>query len=79
MFSRFQEVEPLPNVVSVVFREGGRSISFDAGSIELAIGDLVVVDSVRGNDFGRVVGVASGLSGDRSHVISSALSGRDGG
>ena len=55
----------MPNVVRVVFREGGKVYKFDAGSIELAIGDLVVVDSVRGNDFGRVVGVASGLSGDR--------------
>ncbi len=45
----------MPNLVSVVFREGGKIYQFDAGEIEVACGDLVVVDTARGSDFGRVV------------------------
>jgi len=42
-------------ICSVVFRGGGRVYQFSAGDLELAPGDGVVVDTTRGNDFGRVV------------------------
>jgi len=45
----------VPNVVSVVFRGGGKVYQFAAGSLELEAGDGVVVDTSRGNDFGHVV------------------------
>jgi cell fate regulator YaaT (PSP1 superfamily) len=60
----------VPNVVSVVFREGGKLYHFEVHDLELAIGDMVVVDTARGSDFGRVVkapqempveGLAAGL------------------
>jgi cell fate regulator YaaT (PSP1 superfamily) len=41
--------------VSVVFRGGGKVYQFDAGSLDLAPGDQVVVDTARGVDLGRVV------------------------
>lgn len=46
----------MPNVVNVVFRDGGKIYQFDAGAIVTAAGDLVVVDTARGTDFGRIVG-----------------------
>ena len=45
----------MPRIASVVFRGGGRVYQFNAGSLELAPGDGVVVDTTRGADFGRVV------------------------
>ena len=45
----------MPRICSVVFRGGGRVYQFDAGELELAPGDRVVVDTTRGADFGRVV------------------------
>ena len=45
----------MPNLVSVVFRDGGKVYQFDSGEHELAAGDSVVVDTARGSDFGRVV------------------------
>ena len=45
----------MPRICSVVFRGGGRVYQFSAGDLELAAGDGVVVDTTRGNDFGRVV------------------------
>jgi cell fate regulator YaaT (PSP1 superfamily) len=42
-------------IVSVVFRGGGKVYQFDAGTLELATGDHVIVDTARGLDFGRVV------------------------
>jgi cell fate regulator YaaT (PSP1 superfamily) len=41
--------------VSVVFRSGGKVYQFDAGRLDLAPGDQVVVDTARGVDLGRVV------------------------
>jgi len=38
-----------------VFRGGGRVYQFNAGDLELAPGDGVVVDTTRGSDYGRVV------------------------
>jgi len=46
----------VPDIVSVVFRPGGRVYQFDGGALELAPGDQVVVDTTRGADFGLVVG-----------------------
>jgi len=45
----------MPEIVSVVFRPGGRVYQFDAGKLELAPGDQVVVDTTRGADVGCVV------------------------
>lgn len=45
----------MPNVVSVVFHDGGKVYQFDCDTLELVAGDSVVVDTARGNDFGRVV------------------------
>jgi cell fate regulator YaaT (PSP1 superfamily) len=47
----------VPRIVSVVFGDGGKIYHFDAGSLELAVGDRVVVETARGTDFGRVVEV----------------------
>ena len=43
----------MPRIASVVFRGGGKVYQFDAGELELAPGDHVVVDTTRGADFGR--------------------------
>lgn len=45
----------MPRIVSVVFVDGGRSYRFDPGSLELAVGDQVVVETSRGADLGHVV------------------------
>jgi len=45
----------VPRIASVVFRGGGKVYQFDAGSLELAPGDRVVVDTNRGADCGRLV------------------------
>jgi len=45
----------VPRICSVVFRGGGRVYQFNAGDLELAPGDGVVVDTTRGSDYGRVV------------------------
>ena len=45
----------MPRIASVVFRGGGKVYQFDAGSLEVAPGDRVVVDTTRGADFGRLV------------------------
>jgi cell fate regulator YaaT (PSP1 superfamily) len=45
----------VPEIVSVVFRNGGRVYRFDAGKLDLNPGDHVVVDTARGADCGFVV------------------------
>jgi cell fate regulator YaaT (PSP1 superfamily) len=45
----------VPRIVSVVFGDGGKIYHFDPGSLELAAGTKVVVETARGTDFGRVV------------------------
>ncbi len=45
----------MPDIVSVVFRSGGRVYQFDAAGLDLAPGDQVVVDAARGADLGTVV------------------------
>ncbi len=45
----------MPRIASVVFRGGGKVYQFDAGSLEVAPGDRVIVDTTRGVDFGRLV------------------------
>ena len=61
-------------VVSVVFNDGGKVYHFDPGELELAPGDKVIVDTVRGKDFGRVVRGAEevppeGLPPGLKHVV----------
>lgn len=51
----------MPSIVSVVFHSGGKVYQFEAGELDLAPGDQVVVDTARGADFGLVVrGAQSG-------------------
>jgi len=45
----------VPRIASVVFRGGGRVYQFNAGDLDLAPGDSVVVETTRGADFGRLV------------------------
>jgi cell fate regulator YaaT (PSP1 superfamily) len=50
--------------VCVVFKGGGKVYQFDAGQLELAAGDHVVVDTQRGHDFGRVVRAPQEVAAD---------------
>ncbi len=59
----------MPNVVSVVFNDGGKVYHFDAGELELAPGDRVVVETQRGTDFGRVVGGMGEATADASRGL----------
>jgi cell fate regulator YaaT (PSP1 superfamily) len=52
----------VPNIVSVVFRDGGKLYHFDPHRLELVAGDAVVVETARGLDFGRVVKDAEEVS-----------------
>ena len=49
----------MPSIVSVVFRSGGKVYQFDAGGLDLAPGDQVVVDTARGVDLGTWSGAPS--------------------
>ncbi|HSW10235.1 MAG TPA: stage 0 sporulation family protein [Bacillota bacterium] len=44
----------MPQVVGVCFRRAGRVYHFDPAGFELALGDRVVVETVRGTELGRV-------------------------
>jgi len=44
----------VPEVVGVVFKNGGKTYSFESGSLDLSRGDLVVVETVRGVEVGEV-------------------------
>lgn len=48
--------EPLRDVVDVRFRVAGRAGAYDAGSLDLAMHDLVVVQTERGPELGEVTG-----------------------
>lgn len=48
--------EPARDVVDVRFRVAGRAGAYDAGSLELAMHDLVVVQTERGPELGEVTG-----------------------
>jgi cell fate regulator YaaT (PSP1 superfamily) len=45
----------VPRIASVVFRGGGKVYQFDAGDLDVAPGDRVVVETTRGADLGRLV------------------------
>jgi len=45
----------MAEVVGVRFRRAGKVYHFDAAGIELGLGDLVIVDTVRGLEMGQVV------------------------
>jgi cell fate regulator YaaT (PSP1 superfamily) len=45
----------VPNIVSVVFRDGGKLYHFDPHGLTLVAGDAVIVETARGLDSGRVV------------------------
>ena len=42
-------------VISVKFKESGRSYYFDPGSLTVATGDFVIVETARGVECGEVV------------------------
>ena len=56
----------MPRIASVVFRGGGKVYQFDAGDLELAPGDHVVVGTTRGADFGRAVRAAKDVPADQA-------------
>ncbi|MEI6131493.1 MAG: stage 0 sporulation family protein [Bacillota bacterium] len=45
----------MTKVVSVKFKSGGKSYFFDPGKHEVKIGDFVVVETARGNEYGEAV------------------------
>lgn len=51
-------------VVGVRFKNAGKVYYFDPGDLELKDGDKVVVETVRGLEFGEVVGDAKMVSED---------------
>ena len=55
----------MAEVVSVVFKDGGKVYQFDASGVDVAPGDEVVVDTARGTDFGRVVRGVEQLSAEK--------------
>jgi len=56
----------VPRIASVVFRGGGKAYQFNAGDLELESGDQVVVDTTRGQDFGRLVKGPDEVPADRT-------------
>ena len=58
----------MPNIVGVVFHKGGKVYDFDAGTLELARGEQVVVETVRGTEVG-VVAVPPRAADDADLVI----------
>ena len=48
--------EPLRDVVDVRFRVAGRAGAYEAGSLDLAMHDLVVVQTERGPELGEISG-----------------------
>ncbi len=56
----------MPRIGSVVFQSGGRVYEFDAGKIELRLGDRVVVDTTKGADLGRLVKGPEEVPADRA-------------
>jgi len=45
----------VPRIASVVFRGGGKVYQFEAGDLEVSVGDRVIVETTRGADLGRLV------------------------
>jgi cell fate regulator YaaT (PSP1 superfamily) len=56
----------VPRIAGVVFRGGGKLYQFEAGELHLASGDRVIVDTVRGADFGYVVRAPQELPEDQA-------------
>ena len=54
----------MEKVVGVRFKNAGKVYYFDPGDLELKDGDKVVVETVRGLEFGEVVGDAKMVSED---------------
>jgi cell fate regulator YaaT (PSP1 superfamily) len=63
----------VPRIASVVFRGGGKVYHFDAGSLEVAPGDHVIVDTTRGPDFGRLVKGPEEAPADKSPNLKKVL------
>ncbi len=64
----------MTRIVSVVFKGGGKVYQFDAGKLDLDVGDDVIVDTARGLDFGRVVrGPAEAASGQAPSGLKRAV------
>jgi len=56
----------VPRIATVVFRCGGKPYEFDAGELELVVGDRVVVATTRGADLGRLVKGPNEVPGDKA-------------
>ncbi|MDQ7822839.1 MAG: regulatory iron-sulfur-containing complex subunit RicT [Candidatus Eremiobacteraeota bacterium] len=56
----------MPDVVGVSFKRAGKIYHFEKGSIELSIGDYVIVETVRGREMGRVSVASREVEGDSS-------------
>jgi cell fate regulator YaaT (PSP1 superfamily) len=56
----------VPRIASVVFRGGGKVYQFEAGDLEVAPGDRVVVETTRGADLGKLVGVPEELPAEQA-------------
>lgn len=54
----------MPIVVGIVFKEAGKVYYFDPASIDLKIGDHVIVKTSRGTEFGEVVSPPEDVSED---------------
>lgn len=54
-------------VISVKFRDGGKSYFFDPGELEIKEGDGVIVETARGIEFADVVSPVQEI--DESHVV----------
>jgi cell fate regulator YaaT (PSP1 superfamily) len=63
----------VPRIACVVFRGGGKVYQFDAGSLELAPGDHVIVDTTRGADYGRLVKAPAEAPSDGPHNLKKVL------
>ncbi len=57
----------MPQVVGVVFSQGGQVFSFDPDGHELAWNDRVICNTVRGREYGRVVKPAHDVAAGELH------------
>lgn len=56
----------MPRIAPVAFRHGGKVYDFDAGDLDLAAGDQVVVDTTHGHDLGFLVAAPREVPADEA-------------
>ena len=57
----------MPNVISVRFRDRGKTYDFDPGGLELREGDEVVVDTAKGPELGKCAGEIQDKPQEKPH------------